>query len=297
MNAPWLAAEIGCNHQGDPVIALEMMRMAADCGVPAVKLQKRCVREVLTDAEYAAPHPEPRHSHGATYGEHRERLEFDLDIHKQLLDEAHGLGLQYGCSVWDPVSAREMTSLQPDFIKIPSACNTHTALVEAVLHGYRGPVHLSLGMTTPGEVEAIVSQFERSGRGQDLVLYHCVSAYPVSPEDSCLLEIARLHAAYGDHVRGIGFSGHHEGIALDSAAFALGARWFERHVTLDRRWKGSDHAASLEPKMLRQLWLDLQHVAAAWHEKPPALSPCELPSARKLKWNRPATHQPPGQRT
>ena len=98
---------------------------------------------------------------------------------------------------------------------------------------------------------------------QDLVIYDCTSGYPVPFEDICLLEITRLRELYADRVKSIGFSGHHLGIAVDSAAVALGAEWIERHYTLDRTWKGTDHAASLEPDGVRKLARDCRAVAKA----------------------------------
>ena len=102
-------------------------------------------------------------------------------------------------------------------------------------------------MTTHDEEEKIIRFFESKGRNKDLVIYDCTSGYPVPFEDICLLELTRLRELYADRIKAIGFSGHHLGIAVDSAAVALGAEWIERHYTLDRTWKGTDHAASLEP--------------------------------------------------
>ena len=108
-------------------------------------------------------------------------------------------------------------------------------------------------MTTHEEEEQIVSFFENKKRNRDLVIYSCTSGYPVPFKDVCLLEITRIKHEYGNRVKAIGFSGHHLGIAIDSAAIALGAEIVERHFTLDRTWKGTDHAASLEPDGLRKL--------------------------------------------
>ena len=82
---PYVIAEIGCNHKGEMEIAKEMIEVAAVfCKVDAVKFQKRCNKELLTSEQYNAPHPNPYNAYGATYGEHREFLEFDLEQHAQL---------------------------------------------------------------------------------------------------------------------------------------------------------------------------------------------------------------------
>ena len=116
-----------------------------------------------------------------------------------------------------------------------------------------------------------------------MVLYHCISGYPVDDKDLALREIARLIDTYGNRVMAIGFSGHHRGIAPDIAALTLGAQYFERHFTLDRSWKGTDHAASLEPNGLRRLARDLRNVTAALHLQSDEILPLELEQRHKLK--------------
>ncbi len=122
---------------------------------------------------------------------------------------------------------------------------------------YSGEIHISTGMTTKDEIGVLVDFFTEKGRNKDLVIYNCTSGYPVPFEDVCLLEITRLKQLYEGRVKHIGFSGHHLGIAVDVAAFTLGANVLERHYTLDRTWKGTDHAASLEPSGMRKLKRDL----------------------------------------
>ena len=103
-----------------------------------------------------------------------------------------------------------------------------------------------------------MSFFEKTNQSQRLIIYSCTSGYPVSFEDVCMLEIIRIKEKFEDRVKDIGFSGHHLGIAIDIAAYTLGATWIERHFTLDRTWKGTDHSASLEPTGLRKLSRDLK---------------------------------------
>ena len=137
--------------------------------------------------------------------------------------------------------------------KIPSACNTNFEMLGYICENYDKEIQLSFGMTTREEEEQIVKFFEERGRAKDLVLFNCTSGYPVPFKDVCLLEITRMREAYEDRVKAIGFSGHHLGIAIDVAAYTLGASVFERHYTLDRTFKGTDHAASLEPDGIRRL--------------------------------------------
>ena len=286
MKTPIIIAEIGCNHKGDINIAKEMIEIAATyCKVDIVKFQKRCNKELLTPEEYNAPHPNPDNSYGKTYGEHREFLEFTLEQHRQLKTWCEEYGIVYSTSVWDLTSAKEITSLNPQLIKIPSACNLNKPMLQYLCDNFPGEIHLSFGMTSKAEEESIVSFFEQNGRAKDVVLYNCTSGYPVPFEDICLLEITRMREQYGKRVKAIGFSGHHLGIAVDAAAVALGAEFIERHYTLDRTWKGTDHAASLEPDGVRKLARDCRAVAKALTYKSTDILDIENVQRNKLKKN------------
>ncbi|MFW5808772.1 MAG: N-acetylneuraminate synthase family protein [Spirochaetota bacterium] len=281
---PVVIAEIGCNHKGDMEIAREMIKVAVHfCKVDIVKFQKRTPKELLSPEEYDAPHPNPANSYGETYGEHREFLEFDLEQNRQLKKWCEEEGVVYTTSTWDLTAAREIVSLEPSLIKIPSACNLDFDMLDFLADSYRGEIHLSFGMTTHDEEERIVSFFEERGRNMDIVLYSCTSGYPVPFEDICLLEITRIRERFAHRVKDIGFSGHHLGIAADVAALTLGARYIERHFTLDRTWKGTDHAASLEPDGMRKLARDLRNVNRALCYKSEEVIGIEKEQRRKLK--------------
>ena len=284
---PFVIAEIGCNHKGDMDIAKKMIRTAAMyCEVDAVKFQKRCNKELLTPEQYNAPHPNPANSYGKTYGEHREFLEFTAEQHRELKEYCEEMGIIYSTSVWDLTSAKEIAALNPVFIKIPSACNNHYEMLDWLCDHYDGEIHVSLGMTTHEEEEKLVQLFEQKGRNKDLVIYVCTSGYPVPFQDVCLMEIERVRRSYEKRVKRIGFSGHHLGIAVDIAAYTLGASIIERHYTLDRTWKGTDHAASLEPEGVRKLKRDLMATYAALHYKEKEVLDIEEVQREKLKYRK-----------
>lgn len=284
---PYVIAEAGCNHMGRMEIAKDLIQTAAVfCKADAIKFQKRCPKELLTTEQYNAPHPNPANSYGDTYGAHREFLEFDLDQHAQLKKWCEEAGITYSTSVWDMTSAKEIASLEPRFIKIPSASNTHFEMLQWLCDNYEGEIQLSFGMTTHEEEEKIVQLFEKSNRAKDLVLFNCTSGYPVPFEDVALLEITRMQKSYGERVKTIGFSGHHLGISVDIAAYTLGADVIERHYTLDRTWKGTDHAASLEPDGVRKLVRNLNAVHKALTFKSCEILPIEQVQRDKLKYRK-----------
>lgn len=284
---PKLVAEIGCNHKGDMTIAKKMIDVAASfCNTNIVKFQKRCLKESLKKEESNSPHPNPCHAYGETYGEHREFLEFSIDQHKELKEYCSTKNVTYSSSVWDITSAKEIISLNPDFIKVPSACSTHFKLLAELCDNFGGDIHISLGMTTKKEQEKVVDFLIKKKRAKDTVLYHCIAGYPVPFENMCLLEIERIRKSYGNAVKDFGLSGHHLGIAVDIAAYTLGATWIERHFTLDRTWKGTDHAASLEPPGLQKLERDLLNTFHSLKYKEKDILDIEETQRKKLKWDR-----------
>jgi sialic acid synthase len=284
--SPKVIAEIGCNHKGEMSIAKELLTIAAQSGVEVAKFQKRNNKELLTQEQYNTPHPNHINSYGATYGAHREFLEFNVNQHKELKKFAESLGIMYSTSVWDTTSAKEIVSLNPVLIKVPSACNNHFEMLKVLRDEYSGEVHISFGMTTKDEEEEIVSFFEENNQGNRLVVYSCTSGYPVPFEDMCMLEIVRIKEKFENRVKAIGFSGHHLGIAVDIAAYTLGAEWVERHFTLDRTWKGTDHAASLEPTGLKKLARDLKATHKALSYKQSDILDIEQVQRDKLKFRK-----------
>ena len=282
---PIVISEIGANHKGSIDIAKELILLSKQAGCNIAKFQKRTPKELLTKEQYKAPHPNPYHAYGATYGEHREFLEFTQEQHAELKKYAESLNIEYSTSVWDVTSAKEMVALSPKFLKVPSACNNHYEMLKILRDDYKGDVHVSFGMTSKLESEDLVKFFEETGVAKNrLVIYACTSGYPVPFEDISLLEINNLYNKYDTRVKSIGFSGHHLGIAIDVAAYTLGAVYIERHFTKDRSWKGTDHAASLEPTGMTKLCRDLNNTYKALTFKKSEILEIEKEQREKLKY-------------
>jgi len=278
-------AEIGCNHKGDINIAKELIKLAKDCGADVAKFQKRNSKELLPNKQYNDPHPNPINSYGNTYGEHREFLEFSKNEHKELMNYCNSIKIEYSTSVWDVTSAKEISELNPNLIKVPSASNTHYEMLEVLRDDYKGNVHVSFGMTTKDEQEKLVHFFEEKQQAKErLIVYSCTSGYPVPFDDVCLLEILKIKEQFTNRVKGIAFSGHHLGIAIDIAAYILGASWIERHFTKDRTWKGTDHSASLEPAGFSKLTRDLKATYKTLSYKDKEILDIEKPQRDKLKF-------------
>ncbi|QAS54593.1 N-acetylneuraminate synthase family protein [Halobacillus litoralis] len=268
-------------------VAKELIKVAKIfCKADIIKFQTRNIKvwaERMPDM-YNGPHPNPHNSYGNTYQEHREFLEFSIDQHVELKRYCEEIGITYSTSVWDIDSAKGIAALNPEFIKIPSACNTDYRMLAWLCENYSGEIHVSTGMTDKKEIDRIMNLFIEKKRNKDVVLYNCTSGYPVPFEDVALLEINNLKKKYGNKIKAVGFSGHHRGIAVDIAAYTLGAEYIERHYTLDRTWQGTDHAASLEPEGIRRLVRDLESVRKALNYKEKEILDIEQIQRKKLKY-------------
>ena len=282
---PFLIAEIGCNHMGNIEIAKELILLAKNSGANAAKFQKRNNKQLLSNEQYNSPHPNPQNSYGDTYGAHREFLEFTIEQHIELKEYCDLIDIEYSTSVWDIISAKEIVKLNPRMIKVPSACNNNLDLLKILRDEYSGEIHISLGMTTLEEEKRIFEILEKNcDTKKRLVIYSCTSGYPVPFSEICLLELLRLKDTYEERVKSIGFSGHHLGISIDVSAYTLGASIIERHFTKDRTWKGTDHAASLEPNGLAKLSRDLNAVNKALKYKDKEILDIEVETREKLKF-------------
>ena len=268
-------AELCCNHSGDMNIAKEMIKISKLCGADYVKFQKRNPIKAVPKHIQDQPHPCPMHSFGETYLQHRQNLEFTISQHRELKSYCDKIGIGYSSSVWDEDSALEIISLNPDFIKIPSAMNENYTLLDTIFKNYNKDVHISLGMISKKDKEIL---FDYLNDKKNVVVYHTTSSYPVKFNELFLLEIVELKKRFR-----VGFSGHHLGIAADISAATLGAEWIERHFTLDRTAKGTDNSASLEPTGLQKLCRDLNAIYKSLNYKNVDFTEDEKTNEKKLK--------------
>ena len=253
----YVIAEIGANHQGEREIALEMIRAAATAGVDAVKFQKRDNRRLFTRAGYDAPY-ENENSFGVTYGEHREALELSGDDYRAIKDEAARVGVDFFVTAFDIPSVDFLMELGVPAFKIASFDLTNTPLLEYVSQTTL-PTIVSTGGGLQESVDHAVEIFSRAATPVSIL--QCTSGYPPSFSELNLSVITTFRERYPEIT--IGYSGHDSGIAMATLAFALGARIVEKHFTLNRAMRGTDHAFSLEPDGLRKMVRDLRRAREA----------------------------------
>ncbi len=266
----WVCAEIGHNHGGDMDRAFQLIEAAAYAGADAVKFQRRNNHLLYTRALYDSPYDNPN-SYGPTYGQHREALELTPAQHAGLATAAHSYGLAYGCTPFDPVAVDQIGGIV-DFVKIASGDITNVNLIHrASLLGK--PLILSCGGADWNDVQRAL------GVAGPAALLHCTMAYPTQPEDLHLSVIPKL-AEWADPV---GASLHDSGISSAVVAYMLGARIIEKHFTLNRAWKGTDNAFSLEPQGLRKMVRDLERARLSLGSPEKQVLPVEYGAMTKMR--------------
>ncbi|HOG45130.1 MAG TPA: N-acetylneuraminate synthase family protein [Anaerolineae bacterium] len=253
----YVIAEIGHNHQGDLQKARQMFRAAKECGASAVKLQKRDNRTLYTRAMYDMPYNNDN-GFGPTYGAHREALEFGRDEYAELKRYAAELGITMFATAFDLASADLLAELDMPAYKIASGDLLNVPLLRHVA-AFGRPMFVSTG---GGSLEDVQRAYDAvMPINTQLCLLQCTANYPAEPEDMNLRVITTFRERFPDVV--IGLSDHQNGIAMALVAYMLGARVIEKHFTLNRAWKGTDHAFSLEPVGMRKLVRDLRRARLA----------------------------------
>ncbi len=283
----YVIAEIGQNHQGNLGTAKELFRSARDCGVNAVKLQKRDNPKLFTKDLYNTPYIN-ENSYGPTYGAHRDALEFRRDEYIELQHHASEFGLTMFATPFDFASVDFLAELDMPAFKTASGDLTNTPLLKYIARVGK-PIIMSTG---GGSLEDVRRAYDAiMPINQQLCLLQCTSGYPVDPEDMNLRVISTYRKVFSEAV--IGLSDHQNGIAMAVVAYVLGARVIEKHFTLNRAWKGTDHAFSLTPIGMKKLVRDLRRARSAFGDGVKRPLPCEEQPLFKMGKKLVAAHDLP----
>ena len=253
----YVIAEIGHNHQGSVEKCKEMVDAAVACGCDAVKLQKRANRSLFTKSMYESSY-NSENAFGSTYGEHREALEFDDKQYTELANYCRSKNIAFFSTAFDFESADFLHALDMPAFKIASGDIINTPLLEYVAKLGK-PMIVSTGGATMDDVKRAYETITPLNR--QLVILQCTAGYPPAWEELNLRVIQTYREAFPDIA--IGFSSHDSGIAMPLLGYALGSRMVEKHFTLDRTMRGTDHAFSLEPVGMRKLVRDLKRARIA----------------------------------
>lgn len=259
----YLIGEIGQNHNGSVDIAKLIIDLAARSvsddlfdlkfkGLDAVKLTKRDLNQELADAQKYAPYDSP-HSFGKTYQEHREYLELTDQEHYEVFQYAKSLRLDFVETLCAVGCLPMLELFQPDYLKVASRDLTNLPLLDA-LANTKIPMIISTGMAGKDELDQALETITK--HHENVSILHCVSQYPTHPNNVNLKTISYLLHHYPKYR--IGYSDHTIGISAPVAAVAMGAEIIEKHITIDRRMKGSDQAGSLGPDGVHRMVRDIR---------------------------------------
>ena len=268
MGHTYIIGEIGQNHNGSVDVAKLLTELVARpikeetfglnlLPIDAVKLTKRDLKEELSVSQMNKPYDTPN-SFGRTYGEHREFLELSDDEHFEVYKYAKSLGLDFVETLCAKGCLSLLKLFTPDRLKVASRDLTNIPLLEALAET-KIPIILSTGMSSRNELADALSTITKYH--DDISILHCVSQYPTTPDNLNLLTIKYLKKEYPQYT--IGFSDHTIGIAAPIAAVGLGAAIIEKHITIDRKLKGTDQKGSLGPDGVNRMVRDIR-LAERW---------------------------------
>ena len=244
INNIYLIAEIGINHNGDLKIAKKLIDNAKEANFDSVKFQKRTIDKVYSKEALDAKRESPW---GATNREQKEGLEFSYEEYKEIDKYCKEKNIDWFASAWDLNSLDFLNKFNLKFNKIASAMIIDKKFLRAVAK-QKKHTFISTGMSTIQDISEAVNIFKEANCPFELM--HCVSTYPMKPEDANLKTIVALKEMFKCKV---GYSGHETSTSPTLIACALGAVAIERHITLDRSMYGSDQSASLEPEAMNRL--------------------------------------------
>ncbi|MFK4381622.1 N-acetylneuraminate synthase family protein [Bradyrhizobium sp. USDA 223] len=253
----YVIAEIGNNHNGDFDRAIALVDAAVAAGADCAKFQMRKLDEVYRASSLSGKDDDLAVEYTLDL---LRRFELPTAQQKKIAEYCAAKGIEYLCTPWDAKSVAVLESFGVEAYKVASADLTNLPLL-ARLTATGKTLIVSTGMSTTDEIKAAAKFLD--DRNASYVLLHCQSTYPAA--------LHNIHLRFMETLREIhpvvGYSGHERGIAVSTAAVALGALVIERHITLDREMEGPDHAASLEPEEFKALVSGIREVEAARGEK------------------------------
>lgn len=258
----FIIAEVGQNHQGEESLALDYIEKFAVAGADAIKFQVRENRHLFNIDAYLKSY-ESENAFADTYGAHREKLELSVGTLANLKNACHERGVKFMATPFDEPSIATLEELDVDIIKIASFDVGNLPFIKRVID-IKKPIIISTG---GAEEEVISSTIEfLSQRADDFAILHCVSEYPCPHNRLGLSEISELIDRYPEVT--IGLSDHFNGTLSGPVGYMLGARVFEKHVSMNRAWKGTDHSFALEPHGFTNFARDIHRVPEMLIKKP-----------------------------
>ena len=266
----FIIAEAGVNHNGNINTAFQLVDAAVNAGCNAVKFQTWITEKVYSRDKSIKPEYQARTT-SASESEYDtiKKLELSFEDFESIKSYCDQRGILFFSTPDESDSANFLAGLGVGLMKTASQDVTNTPFLAHIAR-LGMPVIFSTGACTLTElaegVETILAETN------ELIILHCVSSYPAPLEQMNLFVIPNLRNAFGCPV---GLSDHTTGAEVACAAVALGARVFEKHLTLDKSMEGPDHQASLDPEEMRRYCQALRDVHSALGDGLKRIMPCE----------------------
>lgn len=276
-----IIAEAGVNHNGDLMLAKQLIDAAAEAGADLVKFQTFNANRQVTRSAKKADYQTQTTDSNESQHEMLRRLELTEDMHLELIAHCTLRNIGFFSTGFDIESIDLLLTLGQDYFKIPSGEINNLPYLRHI--GKLGKlVILSTGMATLSDIEAAIDVLEHAGTARaQITVLHCTTEYPTPMNEVNLLAMQSIQAAFDVSV---GYSDHTKGIEVAIAAVAMGAEVIEKHFTLDRTLPGPDHQASLEPSELKAMVKAIRNIDVALGDGIKRLTPSEVrnkPVARK----------------
>jgi N,N'-diacetyllegionaminate synthase len=271
-NKTLIIAEAGVNHNGDMLLAKQLIDIAAKAGADLVKFQTFDANRLVTLAAKKADYQKLVTDSSESQYEMLKRLELTEDQHLELIAHCEMRKIGFLSSGFDIESINLLSNLGISCFKIPSGEITNLPYLRHIGE-LRKKIILSTGMSTLGDIEAALNVLEYAGTPRtNITLLHCTTEYPAPMVEINLRAMQSMHSAFGTAV---GYSDHTKGIEVSIAAVAMGASVIEKHFTLDRNLPGPDHQASLEPGELIAMVAAIRNIELALGDGVKRLTPSE----------------------
>lgn len=246
-----IVAEIGCNHNGNVELAKEMMKRAKEAGADAVKFQSFVPENLVSKYAPKAEYQKQNDGNGSQL-DMLKKLALTEDEYLELIQYAKNLNIGIFSTPFDSDSFSFLQRIGQNVWKVPSGEITNLPYLQkvAAIECHNKQIILSTGMSTAEEVKYAINVLRQS-KNTDFTILHCNTQYPTEAEDMNLLAINKLRELAPDWR--VGLSDHSEGIVASLVAVGLGAKFIEKHFTLDKNMSGPDHKASITPEELEEL--------------------------------------------
>lgn len=272
----YIISEIGINHNGSVEIAKQLIDISKKVGADCVKFQKRVVRESFTEDKLNEPYL-TKNSWGKTYGEHKDYLEFSDEQFREIREYARNRNIDFACTGCDKESVDFLSTLDMDFYKCASGDLTNLPLLRHIASKGK-PYIISTGMSSMDTIKKVVSELNKIN--PNFAILSCVSSYPTPVSEININNVTSFIQEFPDKV--IGYSGHENGFIPTIGAISKGARIVERHITLDKNMRGSDHSGSLNPQEFEEMVKSITTLELSLGNGKKFVYPSEKPFISKL---------------